>query len=65
MYRWFPKPLHVLTLFSYFASQGDGVPAQEKKSTVTLNRNEITDTEGYSDLPAHAVSFLKVVCGQV
>ena len=38
--------------------QGDGgLSAQEKRVTVTLNRNEITDTEGYSDLPAHSVSL--------
>ena len=37
--------------------QGDrGLSAQEKRATITLNRSEITDTEGYSDLPAHNVS---------
>ena len=38
--------------------QGDkGFSAQEKRATTTLNKNEITDTEGYSDLPVHSVSI--------
>ena len=32
---------------------GDGEPStQEKRTTVTLNKSEIRDTVGYSDLPA-------------
>ena len=47
-------------VFVYNVSQGEGGPsAQEKKTTITLNRSEITDTVGYSDLPAHGVSKVR------
>ena len=43
--------------------QGDeGSSAQEKRATTTLNRNEIIDTEGYSDLPTHNVSMCLETC---
>ena len=43
--------------------QGDGgFSGQEKRATTTLNRSEIIDTEGYSDLPVHSVSIYLEMC---
>ena len=54
---------YVLLSFVHVFFQGDkrrNSAQLKKKNTLILNRDTITDTEGYSDLPAHEVCDLTV-----
>ena len=57
----------VLLLKSCFVHlQGDGgISAKVKRNTITLSKDEIKDTEGYSEVPVQCIHVSISVCGQV